>query len=56
MTVQELIDKLSELPEDLRGLPVRIETENEGDDLTEVSARRSKVWWQADHITLLSRY
>jgi hypothetical protein len=61
MTVQELIDKLNELPENLRNIPVRIATENEDGDLTEVIANipsigGSKIWWMADHVTLSARY
>lgn len=58
MTVQELIDKLTELPEPLRALPVWIETESEGADVKEITAKigESKIWWQADRIVLSGRY
>jgi len=58
MTVQELIDKLGELPEDQRNIPVRVETETEGAELTDVrvSTGGNKIWWQPDSITLSSRW
>ena len=59
MTVQELIDKLNELPEELRRtVKVRVETENEGGEPNEIRAEvgESKIWWQADRIIISARY
>lgn len=59
MTVQELIDKLDEIPEAKRQIiVVRLETENEIADLTDLTARcgGSRMWWDVDHIILSGRY
>ncbi len=57
MTVQQLIDKLSELPQELRGIRVLVETEDGQASLIEVSARtgNDRYWWQADHVILSGR-
>jgi hypothetical protein len=58
MTVLELIDKLAELPEECRNLPVEISTETEGGDIQSVTAQTgaNKIWWMPDRIKLDTRY
>ena len=57
MTVQELITKLSEIPEELRSTPVWVETEEVSGELTEVTAESGgATWFLPTRIRLSARY
>ena len=59
MTVQELIDQLTELPEQYRALPVIVDTEDGGGEAKNVRACLSGLagkWWEADQIIISSVY
>ena len=58
MTVQELINKLSEIPEGLRQIPVEVETETEGGSVESIRVKtgNGKIWWEADHVVISAQY
>ena len=59
MTVQELISRLQELPDELKSLPVKLRGDWDGESVSfgELRAVRAKVgdgkiWWMPDTIEL----
>lgn len=58
MTVRELMERLQEIPPELRDVAVQLETESEGGELRGIRARTGdgKIWWMASHIVLSTEY